>query len=1054
MDTIDISINLNNSEKSIQTVKELRSYIKELRDQLVTTEQGTTEWEDTVKDLTDAVGKLNSVMKAEKEQVESNEGSYNAINDRMKELMKVYKSMALVTDEDKQKQKELAVEINSLNDQLKQMDADVGVFSRNVGNYSDAFKGLKDTADILHTTSEQLGDGFNALSNQMNLSSDTASSVADGFSALGSVFEAGTGILQGAMDVFDKMAMMYELSSDMLDIFKTKKAAVTSAEKADTAAKKANTAATVVETTATQGATAAQNSFTAALLANPITLIITAIVLLIANLDNLVKMYRAVVDWLTGANEEAERNEKITNNLVTANEKLNSTMESQNKDLERHVKLMQAQGKSEQEIIKYRMKQNELQRQAIRQQQAENQAQLTRIKLLEAEHPGKYTEQIKSLTKVINDNWKAYRDLQDKMKDYQNDMVIADINSKKKSTSGKTTAVKKGVSDEQKLIQEQVKNNKTLYEQDLANFENVINEKTKLAKEFSDESHKVQAIFKQYEENINEVIVTNKKQSSLFNEIGASSSRFIIKTIHEIKDVSEEQVKALNKSKTEQENLIKDYTAKIKELQGLISVTKDKKEKNRLLALLGIDQENLKNAQEQLGSMDIFIKESTEKIYKLRDESIKDLKSQDTFLNQEEDPLKMIIGVGNTTLDDAVDEAEKITKRLNEDIAALKGQFDVGNLDKSNFIVGITKVLNDFDNLRQQKLQEYKSDNEHANNLLAYAFGISKESKDIISSAMSEQISDIITNMRDKVTKIEEGEPKSDKKINLLNIIFGIDEGEDVDYGALKDYYKNLENQVQQNIDELKTKLKDSEHLTEEEKQTILDEIKDLEDKKRDIRAQAAQTEKDEEQQRAENIKKIYQGVVSSINSLGTMFSARMNLIKQRAENIKKDSKLSEEQQKAALEKQQKEYNKAFEANKKVEYANTVISTATAAMQAYKSMAGIPIVGPALGAAAAALAVTTGLYQLKTIKESKPDSISDLNSSSGTDSSSISDITSSIPDINSILNYDQKSTDLNNEGLTDLQALKSSSSTRVYVLESDITETQNKKRTQVAESRF
>ena len=62
---------------------------------------------------------------------------------------------------------------------------------------------------------------------------------------------------------------------------------------------------------------------------------------------------------------------------------------------------------------------------------------------------------------------------------------------------------------------------------------------------------------------------------------------------------------------------------------------------------------------------------------------------------------------------------------------------------------------------------------------------------------------------------------------------------------------------------------------------------------------------------------------------------------------------------------------KLFEIGKAAAYANTVVSTAEAAMSAYKAMAGIPIVGPALGAAAAGAAVVTGGVQLAAIASTK-----------------------------------------------------------------------------------
>ena len=64
-------------------------------------------------------------------------------------------------------------------------------------------------------------------------------------------------------------------------------------------------------------------------------------------------------------------------------------------------------------------------------------------------------------------------------------------------------------------------------------------------------------------------------------------------------------------------------------------------------------------------------------------------------------------------------------------------------------------------------------------------------------------------------------------------------------------------------------------------------------------------------------------------------------------------------------EEQQK---KGFERSKKIQTAQTLISTYESAVQAFKSLAGIPVVGPALGAAAAAAATAAGLANVKQIQ--------------------------------------------------------------------------------------
>jgi hypothetical protein len=62
---------------------------------------------------------------------------------------------------------------------------------------------------------------------------------------------------------------------------------------------------------------------------------------------------------------------------------------------------------------------------------------------------------------------------------------------------------------------------------------------------------------------------------------------------------------------------------------------------------------------------------------------------------------------------------------------------------------------------------------------------------------------------------------------------------------------------------------------------------------------------------------------------------------------------------------------KAFEVGKAAAIANTIVNTAQAAMGAYASLSGIPIVGPALGIAAAAAAGIAGAAQIQQINRTK-----------------------------------------------------------------------------------
>ncbi|QDP52734.1 MAG: putative tape measure protein [Prokaryotic dsDNA virus sp.] len=65
----------------------------------------------------------------------------------------------------------------------------------------------------------------------------------------------------------------------------------------------------------------------------------------------------------------------------------------------------------------------------------------------------------------------------------------------------------------------------------------------------------------------------------------------------------------------------------------------------------------------------------------------------------------------------------------------------------------------------------------------------------------------------------------------------------------------------------------------------------------------------------------------------------------------------------------EQEQKKAFERQKKIQAAQALVSTFESAVQAFKSLAGIPVVGPVLGTAAASAATATGLSNVQRIRQ-------------------------------------------------------------------------------------
>ena len=81
----------------------------------------------------------------------------------------------------------------------------------------------------------------------------------------------------------------------------------------------------------------------------------------------------------------------------------------------------------------------------------------------------------------------------------------------------------------------------------------------------------------------------------------------------------------------------------------------------------------------------------------------------------------------------------------------------------------------------------------------------------------------------------------------------------------------------------------------------------------------------------------------------------------------KDTTKLEEEKEEAINQVKKKYADKQFAAS----VLQVTASTAVAAMEAYKAMAGIPIVGPALGAVAAAAAIASGAAQIAVAKQQR-----------------------------------------------------------------------------------
>lgn len=178
--TETISIVRVDTGKAVENVGQLRDYIADLKKQLNDTNTTFEENAKTTEELRKAQNELRGAMHAtatsaddliasSKKLFTDNEmlnGSYNDLVNVMGEMKRAWRA---TTDE--VERAKLGSEIDRVNGQLKKMDAGVGTFSRNVGNYTggiadffDKFKGGSKALDNMINPLQSVNTGLAVMS--------------------------------------------------------------------------------------------------------------------------------------------------------------------------------------------------------------------------------------------------------------------------------------------------------------------------------------------------------------------------------------------------------------------------------------------------------------------------------------------------------------------------------------------------------------------------------------------------------------------------------------------------------------------------------------------------------------------------------------------------------------------------------------------------------------------------------------------------------------------------------------------------------------------------
>lgn len=412
------------SVEAVQSINDLRQNIKLLKEEIGTLTVGTDEYNEKVtelatnqralklamtgvyssmKEVADASRQDTAALDATVEAAKKGVATYNQMSTALGALKKEIKDVPKYLSETDQAvgkinpaYEELNGKIKVLDTSLKSLDADNGVFTRNVGNYLGALEDWGQTMGNVQQIGQQLITGVMALVGVFSLfgadTEDTKESLASlmpivmvlnsakGFGGLGKVLKT--------TDVAQK--------------------ALAASTAVNTAANTANAAAAGAATVATEAQKTAQDALNKSMLANPILAVVAAVVALSS----------AVAAYVVNSNKAAKETKSFKNQV----DELNKAQKDQDELLDRELRIKQAQGVSNRELL-IQKKEN------IKAQKAETQAILTSVqaRLNQMKADSGWVRFWKGENKQIKNLEELTKQLTEQIKGFDN--AIADIDT-------------------------------------------------------------------------------------------------------------------------------------------------------------------------------------------------------------------------------------------------------------------------------------------------------------------------------------------------------------------------------------------------------------------------------------------------------------------------------------------------------------------------------------------------------------------------------------------------------------------------------------------------
>ena len=1036
----------DNMEKGVNSVKDLKQEISDLRDKLVTLEKGSDEYNATVKELIDDQVKLKEVMNAGKNEIQAAEGSYNALSQRMSALKQVWKE---TTDE--ATRNEIGKQIAEINTQLKSMDSSIGNFQRNVGNYQSALDGVdgsfvkwkqelrecKEAMEQLNPETQEYADAMARAAEITHLMSDQqemikyssadlgdqlsnvrgiASNLAAGYSAVNAAMGLFGGeneeVAQALLKVQQAMALVQGLQGIDGFIKRTKGLSqsmglVTKATQANTVATKANAAASKAdavakgaEAVATKAAVPAQLSLNAAMKANPIGFIVG----LIATLVTAMMLLKDKIMEMIGANE----------GMSKAFDKVKAVLSGFGNVIKKSI--------------------------------------INPIKL--AIIP------LKTLGKVMVDvfkgDWsKIGDDIKDGMEEMK-DTVIDTINVvgafkegyDKKVAEQDEAARKARAAARQKELDNIIKDNEAKYGSDWKYtndakklYDELFSVRMAQYKEDSDEYREAQRDKLAYDREFNEKI---QEQSDKAAEEAKKKAE------QAAKEAAQRRAKMLSDFKSAFNSIIPQWTKITVDISDLYKKWANGAElfRKELIKTYGFAAQEADNIITQMydkfqkkiyGDMAKIMTEEYEKIFYNMDRVISSWLSEENARFENE---KLTLGL--ELPEDALRHFNDIFEKQSTNIRA---ELKIVNDDIQKFYDNITEMdenyagytveqlaaeIPEFQKMIDKKLElEGKLYQARIDNFKATSDVISKEyekaeKKDETYYENRLKSAELWYNQEEALIEKRQQWYMGENEIEALK---RQEEYENEYFNTTMEMYQNLRDRYYEMSTDIRLTAEERENAQREAAKVTGQIIEE----EMNHQTQLLKIQRDNIKAWQNAVKDAAKGIGDILGTIGDAWSSLIELEKTEIAQQLENGEITQEEAK----KREQANKESFENLKKIQIAEAIINALASAVGAYQSMASIPYVGPVLGAVAAAAALASGYAQVRQIQATN------YESSSTGGGSSLSSTNFQLPNVMEL----EPELRQNLTGMDDIDSLNNDGSGRgrggdtvvkAYVVESDI----------------